>query len=156
LEDLVRLGVRHQGAWFAGVSDAGSEMDLFTSIQWPNVQATEDRVALALLMTFRGWEPMREWLERLLPGEAPEERFAGSLRRLGDEGSIPLQLGAAGEAMLTCMLKSDGNRVAWRRAVREAFAIDGRGDWATANAIERTLRGHRLLAPLFARRRDAA
>jgi hypothetical protein len=149
LDDLIRLGVRHQGAWFAGLSDAGSEVDLFYSIQWANVRSVEDRVTLALLLTFQGWRPMREWLERLLPGAAPEDRFVDSLRRLGDAGAIPLQLGPEGCAMLSCILKSDGNRGAWRRGVRESFQIGDRGDWAVANAIERTLREHRLLQPLF-------
>lgn len=149
LDDLLRLGIRHQGSWFAGLADGGSEVDLFNSIQWANVQSVEDRVVLALLMTMRGWQPIRAWMERLLPGAAPEDRFAGSLGHLGDEGSIPLQLGHAGQAMLSIVLKSGGNREAWRRSVRESFAIGNRGDWATANAIERTLREHRLLEPLF-------
>jgi hypothetical protein len=149
LEELIGLGVRHQGAWFAGLADAGSEVDLFSSIQWGSVQSAQDRIALAMLLTFRGWGPMREWLERLLPGAAPEERFVESLGRLGDEGTIPLQLGPAGEAMLSLILKSGGDRAAWRRSVRESFAIANRGDWAVANAIERTLREHRLLQPLF-------
>ncbi|HEU4889262.1 MAG TPA: hypothetical protein VFV49_15350 [Thermoanaerobaculia bacterium] len=149
LEDLIRLGVRHQGAWFAGLSDAGSEVDLFNSIQWGSVQSVEDRIALALLLTFQGWRPMREWLELLLPGVAPEDRFVDTLGRLGDEGTIPLQLGAEGRAMLSCILKSDGNRNAWRRQVRESFEIGDRGDWAVANAIERALKEHRLLQPLF-------
>ena len=149
LEELIRHGARHQGAWFAGVADAGSEIDLFQSIDWPGVRSIEDRIALALLMTFRGWRPMREWLETLLPGAAAEDRFADSLRRLGDEGAIPLQLGDEGRAMLSCILKSDGNRSAWRQSVRESFEIGTRGDWAVANAVERTLRGHRLLQPLF-------
>ena len=149
LDDLVRLGVRHQGAWFAGLADAGSEVDLFASIQWPAVRSFEDRAALALLMTFRGWRPMREWLERLLPGAAPEDRFVESLARLGDEGLIPLQLGPQGQAMLSILLKSDGDRAAWRRSVRESFDVAKRGDWAVASAIERTLREHRLLQPLF-------
>jgi hypothetical protein len=149
LEELIRLGARHQGAWFAGLSDAGSEVDLFNSIQWAGVQSVQDRIALALLLTFHGWRPMREWLERLLPGASPEDRFVESLRRLGDEGVIPLQLGAEGQAMLSCILKSDGNRGAWRREVRESFEVANRGDWAVANAIDRKLREHRLLAPLF-------
>jgi hypothetical protein len=149
LDDLVRLGVRHQGAWFAGVSDAGGEVDLFNSIQWANVESVQDRVVLALLLSVHGWRPMREWLERLLPGVAPEDRFVDTLARLADEGLIPLQLGPEGQAMLSCILKSDGNRGAWRRSVRDSFEIAGRGDWAVATALERTLRQHRLLEPLF-------
>jgi len=149
LEDLIRLGTRHQGKWFAGLSDAGSEVDLFNSIQWAGVSSVGDRIALALLLTFPGWRPMREWLERLLPGASPEDRFVESLGRLSDEGVIPLQLGAEGQAMLSCILKSDGNRDAWRREVRESFEVRNRGDWAVANAIDRKLREHRLLAPLF-------
>ena len=149
LDDLIRLGVRHQGAWFAGLANAGSEVDLFYSIHWGSVRTAEDRIALALLLTFQGWRPMREWLERLLPGEAPEERFVDALGRLGDEGTIPVQLGAEGRAMLSCILASDGNRETWRRRVRESFEIGDRGDWAVANALERKLREHRLLQPLF-------
>jgi hypothetical protein len=149
LDDLVRLGIRHQGAWFAGVADAGSEHDLFSSIQWASMPSVQDRIALALLMTYRGWRPIREWLERLLPGAAPEDRFVESLAKLGDEGLIPLQLDPQGQAMLGILLRSDGNRAAWRRAVRESFDIGDRGDWATAGAIERALREHRLLQPLF-------
>lgn len=149
LDDLVCLGVRHQGAWFAGVSEAGSEHDLFSSIQWASVPSVQDRIALALLMTFHGWRPMREWLERLLPGAAPEERFVESLGRLGDEGLIPLQLGPQGQTMLRILLRSDGNRAAWRRSVRESFEVESRGDWATAGAIAKALREHRLLQPLF-------
>jgi hypothetical protein len=77
------------------------------------------------------------------------DRFVDALGRLGDEGLIPLQLGAEGRAMLSCILKSGGNRSAWRRSVRESFEIHDRGDWAVAGAIERTLREHRLLQPLF-------
>jgi hypothetical protein len=149
LDDVIRLGVRHQGAWFAGAAGAGSEVDLFNSIDWMNVRSAEDRIALALLMTFRGWRPMREWLETLLPGAAPEDRFVDSLGRLADDGSIPLQLGAEGRAMLSCILKSDGDRAAWRRQVRQSFEIGGRGDWSMANAVDRALREHRLLQPLF-------
>jgi len=149
LDDLIRLGSRHQGAWFAGLSDAGSEVDLFNSIQWASVRSVQDRIALALLLTFRGWHPMREWLERLLPGAAPEDRFVESLGRLGDEGTIPLQLGPEGQAMLSCILKSNGNRNAWRREVRESFEVANRGDWAVASAIDRKLREHRLLETLF-------
>jgi len=149
LDDLIRLGARHQGAWFSGLSAAGREVDLFNSIDWSNVRSVQDRVALALLLTFQGWRPMREWLERLVPKAAPEDLLVDSLARLGDEGAIPLQLGAEGRAMLSCMLQSDGNRSAWRRSVRESFAIGDRGDWGVANTIERTLREHRLLAPLF-------
>jgi len=149
LDDLIRLGVRHQGAWFAGLSDAGSEVDLFLSIQWEGVRSVQDRIVLALLLTLQGWPAMREWLERLLPGTGPEDRFVDTLGRLGDEGAIPLQLGLEGRAMLSCILKSDGNRGAWRRRVRQSFEIGDRGDWAVANAIERTLREHRLLQPLL-------
>jgi hypothetical protein len=152
LDDLIRLGVRHQGAWFAGLADAGSEVDLFFSINWAGVQSVQDRVILALLLTLQGWRPMREWLEKLLPGDAPEDRLVETLGRLGDEGTIPLQLGPAGQAMLSCMLKSDGNRGAWRRQVRESFEVGDRGDWAVANALERTLREQRLLQPMFVTR----
>jgi len=149
MEELIRFGARHQGAWFTGVADAGNEIDLFRSIDWPRVRLPEDRIALALLMTFRAWRPIHEWLETLLPGAAPEDRFVDSLRRLGEEGAIPLQLGEEGRAMLSCILKSGGNRGAWRQRVRESFDVGTRGDWAVANAIERTLRAHRLLQPLF-------
>ena len=37
----------------------------------------------------------------------------------------------------------------WDLPVRESFAIEERRDWATANAVERALREHRLLEPLF-------
>lgn len=149
LDDLIRLGIRHQGAWFAGLTDAGTEVDLFHSIDWANVRSVQDRTILALLLTFQGWQPMREWLERLLPGETPEDRFVDTLGRLAEEGAIPLRLGPAGQAMLSCILESDGNRDTWRRAVRESFEIGGRGDWAIANALERTLKENRLLQPLF-------
>lgn len=149
LDDVIRLGVRHQGSWFAGVSEAGSETDLFMSIDWGNVPSVQDRVALALLMTYRGWPRMRAWIEELLPGHAPEDRFVDSLARLGDAGAIPLQLGAEGRAMLGCILKSGSDRGEWRRRVRESFEIGGRGDWAVANAVERSLHEHRLLQPLF-------
>lgn len=149
LEDLIEHGVRHQGAWFAGLADAGRETDLFVSIDWANVRSAQDRVVLALLMTYQGWQPMRAWLERLLPGGTPEDRLVESLERLGNEGAIPLQLGPEGRAMLACILKSDGDRGAWRRQVRESFEIQGRGDWAVANAVERALGKHRLLQPLF-------
>jgi hypothetical protein len=152
LDDLIRFGARHQGVWFSGLSNAGREVDLFNSIDWANVRSVQDRVTLALLLTFQGWQPMREWLERLLPGEAPEDRFIDSLSRLGAAGAIPLQLGAEASAMLSCILKSDGSRGAWRREVRESFEVRNRGDWATANALERKLREHRLLEPLFVNR----
>jgi len=150
LDDMLRIGARHQGRWFAGLAKAGDEVDLFTSIQWSGVRSIDDRIALALLMTFDGWAPMREWVEHLLPDSDPEERFVDTLRRLGDAGAIPLQLGDGGAAMLTCILKSDGNRDAWRRSVRETFSIEQRSDWTLANSIDRTLREHRLLKPLFA------
>src|ERR1043165_31679 len=149
LDELIRAGARPQGTWFAGLVDGGSELDLFQSVRWANVRSVQDRIVLALLLTCRGWTPMREWLERLLPGAAPEESFVDTLSRLGDAGVIPLQLGAEGSAMLSCILNSGGKRSAWRRQVKDSFDIGSRGDWSVANSIERTLRQHRMLKRLF-------
>jgi hypothetical protein len=112
------------------------------------VRSFEDRTALALLMTFRGWRPMREWLAKLLPGAAPEDRFAESLARLGEEGRSRCSSGPRGRPC-SILMKSDGDRSAWRRSVRESFEVAKRGDWAVANALDRTLREHPLLQPLF-------
>ena len=150
LEDLIRLGVRHQGAWFAGVSEAGSEVDLFNSIQWPNVQLIRgpDRARAAHDLSADGVRCASGWSASC---PARRRRIASSnrWRDSATKGLIPLQLGPEGQAMLSCILKSDGNRGAWRREVRESFEVANRGDWAVANAIDRTLREHRLLAPLF-------
>jgi hypothetical protein len=51
--------------------------------------------------------------------------------------------------MLAILLKSGEDRAAWRRLVRDAFETGKRGDWAVAKEIERPLREHRLLQPLF-------
>ena len=61
LEDVIALGAKNQGEWFAGISTAVSEVDVFYSIDWPRVVAARDRIVLALLLSLGSWRsaPMR-------------------------------------------------------------------------------------------------
>jgi len=131
VEDTVALGVKHQGAWFAGMADAGSELDLFYSIKWARVGKAEDRILLALLVTLRSWPPIRDTLAELLPEAEPGELIAESLVRLAAEGTIPLRLPPESRAML------------WR------FLLSGRDQDVVSRVPEGPLRQEMLLRPLF-------
>ena len=128
LEDIIATGTKHQGAWFAGLANAGNDVDLFYSINWPRVVASRDRIVLALLLSLSSRKPIAGALRGLLPGTDPDEQLLESLTRLGAEHSIPLELGPAARATLASMLKDEP-------------AEDAR--------LEAALRQHTLLRPLF-------
>ena len=112
LEDVIAAGAKHQGDWFARIEAAGSDADVFYSVQWPRVIAARDRIVLALLMSFRSWRTIRRALEQLLPDADPSEEVVATLGRLADEKTIALDLDAAGRAVLAGMLRSEGREVA--------------------------------------------
>ncbi len=131
IEETVALGAKHQGAWFAGMADAGHEVDLFYSIRWSRVARPEDRILLALLLTYRSWPPIRDALAELLPEADPAEWVAESLARLAAEGTIPLRLPPESRAMLAGILRGERDRDAVPRV------------------LKRTLGQEMLLRPLF-------
>ncbi|HEV7923387.1 MAG TPA: hypothetical protein VGR02_21595 [Thermoanaerobaculia bacterium] len=108
LEEVIRLGARHQGAWFAGMESAGSDIDLFYSIGWPRVVAARERIVLALLLSFRSWEPIRKALQGLLPGTEPVEQLLGSLQALAAQQAVPLDLPPRALAALASRLRGEG------------------------------------------------
>jgi len=92
LEEMIALGAKHQGAWFAGLADAGTDVDVFYSINWPRIVAPRDRIVLALLLSLGSRKPIVNALAGLLPGTDPLEQLADSLARLGAERSLPLDV----------------------------------------------------------------
>ncbi|HEX7138012.1 MAG TPA: hypothetical protein VF219_09210 [Vicinamibacterales bacterium] len=128
LEDVIALGAKNQGEWFAGISAAGSEVDLFYSIDWPRVVTARDRIVLALLLSLGSWRSIRKAIESVLPGSNPAELIVESLGRLGNEHTIPLDLKPQARAVLTSMLQGDGT---------------------AEQELERAMRQHVLLRPLF-------
>lgn len=92
LEEMIALGAKHQGAWFAGLADAGTDVDVFYSINWSRITAPRDRIVLALLLSLGSRKPIVNALAGLLPGTDPLEQLADSLARLGAERSLPLDV----------------------------------------------------------------
>lgn len=125
LEELIAHGAKHQGEWFAGIESAGTDFEVFTSVNWRRVVAARDRIVLALLLTFRSWRPIRKSIEGLLPGVDAREQVVESLGRLADDFVIPLELQAPARERLGTILKSE--------------SLDGADE----------LRKHALLRPLF-------
>jgi hypothetical protein len=131
LGDVIAAGAKHQGEWFTTIETAGSETDLFSSINWSRVTTARDRIVLALLLSFRSWEPIRKALEGLLPGVDARTQVVESLGRLSDDFTIPLELNAAARTMLSSLLHGETPREDWQPG------------------MERALREHTLLRPLF-------
>jgi hypothetical protein len=129
LEEVIARGAKYQGEWFAGIAAAGSELQVFTSINWRAVVSARERIVMALLLTFRSWSPMRQALEGLLPGIDPSRQVVESLTRLAGASTIPLELNPPEQALLTAMLRGEESEE----------AVDGL----------RTLRQQPLLRPLF-------
>ncbi|HSY50273.1 MAG TPA: hypothetical protein VLC46_15785 [Thermoanaerobaculia bacterium] len=92
LEDVIALGAKHQGEWFAAMEHAGMDYDVFASINWPGVVLARDRIVLALLLSFRAWRPIRKALEGLLPGVDAPAQVLETLGSLVDAGAIALDL----------------------------------------------------------------
>jgi hypothetical protein len=128
LEETIATGAKHQGEWFAGLANAGNDVDLFYSINWPRVVASRDRIVLALLLSLSSRKPILGALAGLLPGTDPHEQLLDSLTRLGADHSIPLDSRPDIRATLAAMLKDEP-------------ADDAR--------LEAALRQHALLRPLF-------
>jgi hypothetical protein len=126
LEDTLALGAKHQGAWFAGMADAGKGVDLFYSVRWWRLRKREDCVVLALLLTLRSWPAIRGELAKVLPDVEPADQVAESLERLAQEETIALPLAA-------------GSRATISRALREHDSL----------SLDNPLRQEMLLRSLF-------
>lgn len=122
LDDVIALGAKHQGAWFAGLAGAGTDVDLFYSINWSRIITPRDRIVLALLLSLGSRKSIVGALGGLLPGTDPIDQLADSLTRLGAERSIPF----------------DVRREALTAALRDEPGHDA------------ALHDHPLLRPLFA------
>lgn len=96
LEDVIRLGARHQGDWFAGMESAGSDTDLYYSINWSRVLTPRERIVLALLLSFRSWEPIRNELQSLLPGTDPAEQVLEAVEGLAAKQAVALNFARRG------------------------------------------------------------
>jgi hypothetical protein len=127
LEEVIALGAKHQGEWFASMENAGTDYDVFGSIRWPDVVLARDRIVLALLLSFRAWQPIRNGLEGLLPGVDPRAQVVETLGGLVDSGAITLDL---------------------RPELRQLLA-DALQDHAALDAKLDALRQQPLLRPLF-------
>jgi hypothetical protein len=92
LEEVIALGAKHQGEWFASMENAGADYDTFASIGWPHIVFARDRMVLALLLSFRAWRPIRGALEGLLPGVDVPARVVETLGSLADAGVVALDL----------------------------------------------------------------
>ena len=107
LDDVIAAGAKYQGEWFARVENAGQEVELFYSINWPRVVAARDRIVLALLMSFRSWRSIRKTLEGLLPGVDAREQIVESLGRLADDRTIALDFKPSAREALSSMLQNE-------------------------------------------------
>jgi len=92
LEEVIALGARYQGEWFASMESAGTDHDVFTSIYWPSVTSSRDRIVLALLLSFRSWAPIEQSLEGLLPGVDARAQVIETLAGLTEAGVIGADL----------------------------------------------------------------
>ena len=147
-ETIERAAQRH-GAWFRAMERAGRKLVLFHSINWRAVAAEQDRIVMAMLLTLDSWSRIAPALRMLLPGVAPHDAVLATLRRLSDERAIPLALREEPLALLRCEMQSEGNEHAWKRVMRETFDLSGRKSWSAARMLQRDLREHELLRPLF-------
>ena len=133
LEEVIASGAKHQGEWFAAMENAGTDYDVFTSIGWQRVVSPRDRIVLALLLSFRAWDPIRKSLEGLLPGADVPAQVVETLGSLADGGVIALDLPPALRPLLVGALRDD--------------AAAGAADGAKLDH----LRQQALLRPLFNR-----
>ncbi|HKO58518.1 MAG TPA: hypothetical protein VJ276_21815 [Thermoanaerobaculia bacterium] len=107
LGEVIALGAKHQGEWFAAMESAGTDHDLFASIHWSRVVLARDRIVLALLLSFRAWGPIRKALEGLLPGVDLAAQVVETLGGLADAGAIALELPPDARPLLVGMLRGD-------------------------------------------------
>lgn len=108
LGDVIALGAKHQGEWFAAMENAGTDYDVFSSIHWSRVLLARDRMVLALLLSFSAWRPIRASLQGLLPGADPHVQVVETLGSLADAGAIALELPPELRPMLAEALRDDG------------------------------------------------
>jgi hypothetical protein len=127
LGDVIAIGVKHQGEWFAAMESAGTDYDVFASISWSRIVSARDRIVLGLLLSLRAWRPIRQSLEGLLAGVEAHAQIVETLGGLADAGAIALDL---------------------RPELRPLLADALRGE-AAADAKLDALRQHPLLRPLF-------
>jgi hypothetical protein len=92
LGEVITLGAKHQGEWFASMESAGVDYYTFVSINWLGVMSSRDRIVLALLLSLRAWRPIRKALEGLLPGADTCAQVVETLGNLVDAGVIALDL----------------------------------------------------------------
>lgn len=119
LGEVIALGAKHQGEWFAAMEHAGIDYDTFTSIAWPRVVSARDRIVLALLLSLRAWQPIRTSLEGLLPGVDVPAQVVDTLGNLSDAGSIPLDLPPALRPALAAVLRDEASPDAQFDTLRE-------------------------------------
>lgn len=119
LEEVIALGAKHQGRWFAVMESAGTDYDAFTAIAWPRVVSARDRIVLALLLSFRAWNPIRQSLEGLLPGVDVPAQVVETLGNLTDAGVIALDLPPALRPLLSAALRDGAAADAKLDAVRQ-------------------------------------
>jgi hypothetical protein len=108
LEEVIALGAKHQGQWFAAMEHAGTDYDAFTSIAWPQVASARDRIVLALLLSFRAWRPIWTSLEGLLPGVDVPAQVVETLGSLTDAGALALDLPPELRPLLSGALQDGG------------------------------------------------
>jgi hypothetical protein len=105
LEEVIALGAKHQGEWFSTMEHAGTEYETFTSVGWPAVVSPRDRIVLALLLSFRAWQPVQKSLEGLLPGLDAAAQVVETLGGLADSGVVTLDLPPALRPLLSAALR---------------------------------------------------
>jgi hypothetical protein len=149
LSDIIRRAAKRHGDWFNAMEAVGARAGLFYAIDWRRVPDEQDRIVLALLLTFDAWREVSSVLGSILPGAVPGDVVLDSLRRLGEQQSIPLTLSDESLAVLRCTLHSNGQLKEQKRLMRQSFEIKGRSDWAAARQIEHELREQELLKPLL-------
>lgn len=118
LGEVIALGAKHQGEWFAAMEKAGTDYETFTSIRWPRVVSARDRMVLALLLSFRAWRPIRKSLEGLVSGVDAPWQVVETLGSLSDAGAIALDLRPEERPLLAEALRDEATADAKLDAVR--------------------------------------
>ena len=119
LDDIISLGAKSQGEWFATMQTAGADYETFASIGWSRVVSSHDRIVLALLLTLRAWHPIRKALEGLLRGTDPAAQVVETLGSLADAGVIGLKFEPELRPLLVNTLRGNAAADAKLDAIRD-------------------------------------
>lgn len=106
LDEVIAIGARHQGEWFASMQNAGTDYDTFATIRWPRVVLARDRIVLALLLTLPSWRSIEKALASLAPDADAPSQIIDTLGGLAEAGAITLDLRPELRPLLADLLRA--------------------------------------------------